>query len=405
MEQNFEVHALGYRAWISRCLCRISRIALFRPDCARQRLLEALSHQKQSGYAPRQYPIAPWGDYDWRDYRDSPFWVVFGLEKLLKETGDIGLLHEHVGFVDSDDSDTVFGHAVRAVDYLWRERGSHGLCLLGQGDWLDSLNDAGVKGKGESIWLSMAYCYAMYEMADLATMMEREDLSEFYRVRALEMAAAINAGGWDGEWYLAAINDAGEKIGSHVCADGGKIFLIPQAWAVLAGIADLDRAQMIMSACDEHLSTDTGYLCFSPMFKEYRPGVGRISLWPSEGGSVYSHAALFKVVADCMMGEGDRAWRTLQRLVPASGLLSAEETGAEPFTVPNAYMGPEWPKPNWTYQGWWTATVDWIQMALIEHIFAPRPIIRGCVLIRACPAIGPKLISSVVSEETSTTSV
>lgn len=386
VEQNFRftrwAGARGYRD----VLQDSAGLCLLDPARARRRIVEALSHQKISGYAPRQYPVEPWKKYDWRDYRDSPFWVVYGLEKYLKETGDTGLLSEPVGFFDSQETDTVFGHARRSVDYLWQERGEHGLCLLGQGDWLDSLNAAGTGGKGESVWLSMALCYALREMQSLAVLAGEPGLSERYEKRFLELAAIINSEGWDGEWYLMAYNDIGEKIGSRSCSGGGKIFLPPQSWAVLAGIADKKRAARVMAACKKYLKFDTGYLCFAPMYRRFEPHVGRICLWPSEGASVYSHATLFKVAADCLLGEADRAWETIKLVVPAGGLLPPEDTGAEPFTVPNAYMGPQWPRPRWTYQGWWTATADWTLQAIVEGIFGACADYEGLRINPALPS-------------------
>lgn len=339
------------------------------PALARQRILEALRHQRADGFAPRQYPLAPWGAYDWRDYRDSPFWIVYALEKYLKETGEFGILNERVRFFDSARPETVFEHARRAVDFLWRERGAHGLCLLGCGDWLDSLNAAGTGGKGESIWLTQALCYALREMERLT---DQPRLRQTFRARRATLADTINRAGWDGRWYLMAYNDAGHKIGSAKNRDGGQMFLNPQSWAVLAGVADAKRTRAAMQACDDRLGFDAGYLCFAPMYRQFDPGVGRISLWPSEGASVYSHAVFFKIAADCALGEGDRAWETLCRVVPAAGRLALETTGAEPFTIPNAYMGPAWPRPLWTYQGWWTASAAWALQILVEEIFGAR---------------------------------
>lgn len=269
------------------------------------------------------------------------------------------------------------------MDCLWKERGEHGLCLIGQGDWLDSLNAAGIAGKGESIWLSIALCYALREMKKLAEILGENDLAKEYQRRFKKLKRIINTVGWDGEWYLMAFNDIGEKIGSKSCSKGGKIFLNPQSWAILAGLADIERTQKIMHACDKLLKFDPGYLCFAPMYKSFDAHIGRITLWPSEGASVYSHAVLFKITADCVLGEGDRAWETLRRLIPAGGRTSLEDTGAEPFSVPNAYTGPEWPRPKWSCQGWWTATADWALQTIIEYIYGARADYDG-LLIDPC---------------------
>jgi cellobiose phosphorylase len=87
---------------------------------------------------------------------------------------------------------------------------------------------------------------------------------------------------------------------------------------------------------------------------------------------VYSHAVLFKVAADCILGEGDRAWETLLKVIPAGGIVSTGDTGAEPFAIPNNYAGPEWPTPLLSCAGWWTATADWALQVLIEDIYGAK---------------------------------
>jgi cellobiose phosphorylase len=205
-------------------------------------------------------------------------------------------------------------------------------------------------------------------MERLAPLAGKPALAGTFRARRRRLADIVNREGWDGRWYLMAFNDDGDRIGSAACPDGGRVFLNPQSWAVLAGVADARRTRTVMRACDEQLKFDAGYLCFAPMYSRFDPGVGRISLWPSEGGSVYTHAVIFKISADCLLGEGDRAWETLRRVVPMGGLLPLSESGAEPFVVPNAYMGPQWPNPKSSYQGWWTASADWVLQVLVEQI-------------------------------------
>jgi len=335
-------------------------------------LMTAAGKQRADGHAPRQWSASPWGEHDWRDYRDSCFWLVYGLEKYLKETGKIEILSEEVPFVDSKESVPLFEHAHRAVNFLRNNRGEHGLCLIGQGDWLDSLNAAGKGGKGESVWLTQAACYALREMEQMAILAGKEDRSQQYREWREELADAVNAAGWDGKWYLTAFNDLGEPIGSDSCPDGGKIFLNPQSWGVLSGTADSERAKQAMTAVEEMLSCRWGYLCFTPVYKQFAPNVGRISLWSSEAATSYCHAVLFKVVADCLLGEGDRAWQTLRSITPASGEINPSESGAEPFCYTNSFAGPAWPYPGRSFKGWWTATASWSAQAIVEWIFGAR---------------------------------
>src|SRR3972149_2975041 len=52
----------------------------------------------------------------------------------------------------ADQGGTVCEHGARALDRSL-PLGSHGLPLMGTGDWNDGMNRVGAEGKGESVWL------------------------------------------------------------------------------------------------------------------------------------------------------------------------------------------------------------------------------------------------------------
>ena len=51
----------------------------------------------------------------------------------------------------SEQTGTIYEHCVRALKHGYR-LGSHGLPLMGTGDWNDGMNKVGAHGKGESVW-------------------------------------------------------------------------------------------------------------------------------------------------------------------------------------------------------------------------------------------------------------
>lgn len=352
----------------------------------KMRILQALKYQKASGLAPRSYSLVPWGKHNWNTYYDCTYWIVYCLARYIKETGDLSILDENVEFFDSDEKASVFEQAKRAVDFLWDTRSKHGLCLLGHGDWLDSINAAGLQDIGESVWLSMALCDGFKEMNAICEKTGKLELGMLFLERRKELTKNINEHGWDGKWYIEAINDWGEKIGSASNTDGGKIFILPQSWSIICEIADDEREKLVMQSCEEMLLVDEGYLCFTPKYTKYDNHIGRICAWSSEAASVYSHGSAFKIMADCISGDGDKAWTNIMRLVPASGMNSLEESGSEPFVVPNAYTGPEWPRPHWAYRNWWTGTTAWLIEILIERIFGARGDYEGLLIDPCLPS-------------------
>ena len=60
-----------------------------------------------------------------------------------------------------------------------------------------------------------------------------------------EPAQALEANAWDGDWYRRAYFDDGTPLGSSV-NDECRIDAIPQAWAVISGEADAERAAQAM---------------------------------------------------------------------------------------------------------------------------------------------------------------
>src|SRR6185503_276567 len=54
---------------------------------------------------------------------------------------------------DSGQSADLYEHCARALDRSLAV-GTHGLPLMGAGDWNDGMNRVGIGGKGESVWLA-----------------------------------------------------------------------------------------------------------------------------------------------------------------------------------------------------------------------------------------------------------
>jgi cellobiose phosphorylase len=242
------------------------------------------------------------------------------------------------------------------------------------GDWNDVMNYVGTKGRGESVWLSMALHLALRQFEELAREHRRHTDAEMAAGRAEVLALAIEKHGWDGGWYRRAYTDEGLPVGSAEC-DEAQCFLNPQTWAVVSGVADHDRSLQVLKAVDDRLEIDIGVKAIDTPFTRFRPDIGFLSaIRPGENvnAGVYLHANVFKIVADCMMKRNEAAWRTTRRILPFSE-ARGEQTG-EPFVIPNAYFGPG---SDYRYgeagSGWITGTAGWLITAVAGHLFGVRP--------------------------------
>ncbi len=347
-------------------------VSTFNPARTREILKEALKHQNASGMALRG-----WNPVDEKAYSDSALWLVFSLCSYLKETGDMAFLGKLVEYYD-EGSDSVLGHVERALDFLEHNKGEHELCLIKFGDWNDSLTAIGKEGRGESIWLSMAYAEALREMQSLyRELNQTEKLSDFSR-RYEHIKEALNRHAWDGEWYVRCFDDNGRPIGSS-SNEQGKIFLNAQSWAMISGIADEERTTKCIHSADELLSTRMGYLLLAPTFMKPDDHIGRIScLEPGicENGTVYSHVNAWMVMGLLRAGMPDKAYETFRRITPGYPTEGEDDPKQKmpPYIYANGYFGPDHRNNKFQMEFTWiTGSVAWYYNVLSREMLGIQP--------------------------------
>ncbi|MFP4139491.1 MAG: GH36-type glycosyl hydrolase domain-containing protein [Phycisphaerae bacterium] len=356
------------------------------PDVARDCLLEVFSKQFPSGKCIRAWRL-PTGILDLQDYADSPSWMIMALSMYLKETGDFSVLDESVPFLNPDDpyaestsGASVWEHVVLAQRYLLAERGEHGLSKIYYGDWCDTLNGVGVRGRGESVMLSMQVKWGCDQLSELADRRGDEALAREMADASAQLAEAINTRAWDGEWYLRAFDDDAVPVGtSNPPAEDegeGTIFLNPQSWALIAGVADDARAHSAIAAVREQLDTGYGKVLNAPAYTQLRPRIGQMSaMTPGfyENGSVYVHGNCFWLYALAVAGRGGEAWDAIRDILPDTP--NKPNTDTEPFVIPNYYIGPNVERRrqrNLYLSGWRTGSAAWIYFTCLEEILGLR---------------------------------
>ena len=345
-------------------------IASVNAPLARRKILETLEHVYADGRCVRG-----WLPLDHHIYSDGPVWVAPTINAYIKETGDIDFLNEKVSYLDKE-ADTVWEHMLTVARYSSDDTGAHGLVHAHDGDWNDSLNGIGLAGRGESVWTSIALYQALNQMAEIAEEIRHDTvIAGEMKQRAQRIKEAVNEQAWDGQWYLAAFNDAGEKVGSRE-NDEGQIYLNSQTWAVMTGVAEGERAAACLRSVDEHLSCDYGYMTLAPSYTYYRPEIGRLTgfvpgIW--ENGTPYCHGCVFKIVSDCIAGKPDEAYETMCRILPDSPRNPSEHSGCEPYALTNMYFGPDNMRAGETSFAWVTGTAGWMFRAVTQYMIGFHP--------------------------------
>lgn len=358
-------------------------VASFNPELAKEKILETLTYMYSDGRCVRG-----WLPLDHHIYSDGPTWIAPTINAYIKETGDVEFLHHPVKYLDEGE-DTVWEHILTAVRFASEDIGEHGLVHSRDGDWNDSLNMTGLQGKGESVWTSIALCYALKNTAEMAeVLLQDQTVRDEMLARRDRMVKAINEQAWDGEWYLAAINDYNEKVGSHEEQEGS-IYLNSQTWAILAEVAEGERAKQCIESVDKYLDSDYGPLTLYPTYTKFNNRIGRLTsfipgIW--ENGTPYCHGGTFKVVADCLLGRGDKAYETILKIMPDSETNPSTHSGCEPYALTNMYFGPDNPQKGKTLFAWVTGTAGWMFRAVVQYMLGFYPEYDGYTLNPCIPS-------------------
>ena len=383
------------------------------PDFLKQQIIKHSKHQFEEGDVEHW-----WHEETGRGIRtrfsDDLLWLPYLVLQYIHFTGDDSILdietpylkgaileegvdERYDKYLPSEKQESIYLHCIRAIEKSFNF-GENGLPKIGSGDWNDGFSTVGNKGRGESVWLGFFLYSILDEFIPICEMMEekeeqnnkqKESRIEKYKEIKIQLKKALNTNGWDGRWYKRAFMDDGNVLGSME-NDECRIDSIAQSWSIISKAGDNDKKYISMESLENHLvDKENGIIkLLDPPFekghlepgyiKAYLPGV-------RENGGQYTHASCWAIIAEALLGFGDKAlefYRMINPIEHARTKDASSKYKVEPYAIAADIYGAGnlAGRGGWT---WYTGSSSWYYIAGIEYILGLK-IKEGYLTIEPC---------------------
>lgn len=361
------------------------------PEEGKELIEKLLSMQKIDGSALHQFnPLTMEGSIGdskemedrYHYYSDDHLWIILAVCSYLKYSGDMDFLNKSIEFYDKDKGGkaievaTVFEHMKRAIKFTSENIGNHGLPLLGFADWNDTVN---LKKGAESIFTACLYGKALLEIMELCDFLQYKEVKQSYMKMYEDMKARVNDKCFDGQWYIRYFDEKGEPLGSSKNLQG-KIYVNSQSWSVISGFAEKEKAYKSMESVYKILNTKNGIKLSWPSFNKYDPSKGGITTYPpgaKENGGIFLHSNPWVIIAEAMLGNGDRAYEYYKEINPSEKNDEIQEYQCEPYCYAQNILGDEHTMFGLGRNSWLSGTASWAYQAAVNYIIGIKPSYRA----------------------------
>ena len=364
------------------------------PERARERILDIAATQFEDGGAYHQYqPLTKKGNFEvGGGFNDDPLWLILGTAAYIKETGDFTILNEHVAFnCDENIKDTLMEHLKRSFYHVINNLGPNGLPLIGRADWNDCLNlncfstepDESFQTFGdpdgrvaESVLIAGMFVFIGPEYVELCKRFGLNEDAIIAQKHIDEMRKTVIEKGFDGDWFLRAYDAFGNKIGSKDNIEG-QIYIESQGFCVMAGIGvEEGLALKALDSVKEKLDTKYGIMLLTPAYSKYDINIGEITSYPQgykENAGIFCHNNPWIMIAETVLGRGDRAYDVYKNIAPAFLEDISEIHRTEPYVYSQMVAGRDAIRHGEAKNSWLTGTAAWNYFAITQFILGVKP--------------------------------
>lgn len=313
---------------------------------------------------------------------DDALWLFPTVYKYIAESGNLAFIDEVIPFANKDEG-TVYEHLKRAIDFSMKHLGPHKLPAGLYADWNDCLR----LGKdGESTFVALQFYYAMSILKLFAAYKDDRHYIDYLEEEQDKLGTLINNLCWNEDRYIRGFTEQGEVIGKRNDPEAN-MWLNPQSWSVISGLATPQQAELSMDNVYKRLNTEYGAILMDPPYHLhafdgalaviYNPG-------SKENAGIFSQTQGWLILAEALMGHGDRAFMYFTENAPSAQNDRAEIRKLEPYCYGQFTEGKDSPHFGRSHVHWLTGTASTVMVGCVEGILGMRPDFYG---LRIAPSI------------------
>ena len=324
-------------------------------------------------------------------FKDDYLWLIYTVIHYIKITNDYSILNEKTPYVIgenlsdyetekgiifnySENKDTILNHCLKSLELAITSLGSNKLPLFGSGDSNELMTKVGVKGKGESAFLGFFIYNIINEFSNIIKKANKNiDCSSFLEFNT-KLKENLNKKAWDGDYFIRAIFDNGDKLGSTESSEC-KIDLLSQSFAIISEVANKEQIKSILTSVEDELVDNNIKVIkdFTMPFKKSLNIPGKIMNYPekfSNNGGQTTKYTSFYLLALIKVGYYDRAYQYFQMINPINRSDKKEKIDKyqiEPYVLSENISAAEAFLGQGSFS-WLTGAASWFYRIGIEEI-------------------------------------
>lgn len=315
---------------------------------------------------------------------DDARWLFPTVYKYLAETGNLAFLDEVIPYANKGAA-TVYEHLQRAIDFSLEHLGPHGMPAGLYADWNDCLR---LGAEGESSFVAFQLVLALRIQKQLAEEKGDAAAAEKLAKQLADFSALVEKLCWNEDRYIRGFTEKGEVIGRRTDPEAN-LWLNPQSWAVISGLADSEKAETILHTVQEGLNTEYGVMLMQPPYHAHAFDGALAVIYNAgvkENAGIFSQSQGWIILAEALCGHGNRAFSYYKANSPAEQNGCAEIRKLEPYCYGQFTEGKDSPHFGRSHVHWLTGTASTMMVGAVEGILGVRPDLHGLRLSPSIPA-------------------